>query len=618
MLRHDRLFLGLAAAALLAACPAGSHPPDGGAGTGHPDGGSPDIDGGSGGLSDAGADAGSRGCVYDVDCLGKGERCDGDGGCVPADPCDPAQGSNNCTNSPYCWIGGISTTNACYCHPLADGGGACYVQIPPCGPCEDALDCGPASQVDNPATCAPVGTSGSYCLPLNQTGTCPSGFVAGSAAGQSVCTPSCGSCPCSGCSSDSDCPQPADGICNASGNCQPPCETATDCPPGQVCHVLEKYLEPSLGTLYAAGRCGAPCGQDSDCARYQGDGGTPLVCEAAPGGERCRPKGCISDLECGQAAAPDASVVGWCDIWNGNQCVGDGCRIGLNPVGGQPFDDCIAGDACELPDGGAPGTLDAGPPQRGGCFQIPCFEVTGGAHDACNAGQLCCGEGDGGTSDCAGANPGACYPAPNPPWCVSCDPSNGAYLNPACAQAAGVVPGAIGCVTASGIPQNPPTFCAPSCDPAAPWTCPAGWTCEAQAPYLTDSSGCGSAMLLDAGEDDGGNHYFQCGCAPPLVACPSLPVALAETATCADCPISAADGGCTPASDGLGFNCLCDPSWDGGCPSFQNGGQTYQSTCVQLSGGAACVGLLPLECEKGVCGFGHACFPGHYACPDAG
>ena len=123
---------------------------------------------------------------------------------------------------------------------------------------------------------------------------------------------------------------------------------------------------------------------------------------------------------------------------------------------------------------------------------------------------------------------------------------------------------------------------------------------------------------LTAAEDDGGNHYYQCGCVPPLIQCPSVPSALAEVASCAACPISAADGGCVQAADGTGFNCVCDPSQDGGCPSFENGGQTYASACMQLSGGAACVGLLPLACESSVCTYGHACVPGRYACPDAG
>jgi hypothetical protein len=630
---RTRVSLGLLAAASLAVgCPKSQSTPDGGGDGGQgpgPDGGQ-HVDGGSGsdGGGDAGTDAGSSGCVADSDCLSVGMRCAPDGGCtLPASPCNPSEGSDNCSGTvSYCFTEGINTTNNCFCDPLPDGGGLCYLQTPSCVACATQLECGPASQVDNPGYCGAVGTQGNFCLPLDQGGDCPSGFLPGSVDNMNVCVPSCGACPCSGCTSNSGCPLPAVGVCNPNnGACEPPCQVQTDCPNGDVCNVLGKYLDPDLGTLYAAGQCGTPCTDESDCTVYEGDSGVSFYCDA-DAGSLCRPTGCIHDSECVQPGFPTGSVIGWCDIWDGNVCATSFCRIGENPVGDVAFNDCIAGYTCYLPDGGAPTYLpepDAGP-IHGECLPIPCNEIPGGAHTACSAGQLCCGEGDAGTK-CGGADAGECYSAPRPPWCSACDPTNGTYFNSDCADISDGYAGAVGCLTASGIQHNPPSWCGPACNPAQEWTCPAGWLCSAQPAYFSDCTSC--ATCLDAGQDSNGNPLYQCGCGG-LVGCPSVPQALYEGPSCSSCPVGAAAGGCLPAADDAGFNCLCLPD-GGGCPPFTFGGQTYPAVCITLSGVNVCAGALDTQCQigaaadggastGGLCTFGYNCTSGHYGCPDAG
>ncbi len=612
-------FATIALAAFSLACPKDRGGTDGGSSGGSQASGTSSGGGTSGGHGTSGGSTGgttgASGCQYDADCLATGLRCAPDGGCtLPATPCDPGQGSSNCANSSYCWTDGINTTNNCYCHPLADGGGACYVQEPSCAPCTSSIDCGPNGQVDSPGLCEPIGPSGSYCLPLDQTGSCPQGFLPGFVDGGDVCVPSCGKCPCSACTSDSDCPDPAAGVCGSNGVCKPPCQSAGDCPAGEVCNVLGKYLDPSLGTLYAAGKCGPGCNQDGDCAKYQDGAAVPLVCDA-DAGSLCRPAGCLHDTDCVAAAAPDGSVTGWCDIWGQNQCVGDACRLGLSPVTGAVFDDCIGGYACALPDGGSPGPLDAGAPGLGACFLIPCNEVTGGAHVACNAGQLCCGEGDGGSA-CGGAAVGACYPEPVPPWCQPCNPQNGSYFSPDCAGVNDGFPGAVACTTAPSAKGNA-AWCGPACTPSEPWTCPAGWDCQRQPYFASDCTTCDAGACLDAGQDSQGTPLFQCGCTSSAD-CPQVAQALYEGPDCSVCPQG--DAGCAVAADDAGVNCTCDPTslLAGGCPAFQFGGQSYATACQNVQGTNACVAYLPMQCVNSMCIYGYNCASTAYGCPDAG
>ncbi|MHB8420181.1 MAG: hypothetical protein ACYDCL_19070 [Myxococcales bacterium] len=606
-------------AALALACPkAGGGADAGGDGGPRASGGTTGTGGSSSGGGTSGGSGGTRGgahagpgCRYDLDCLSAGLRCSPDGGCtLPAAPCDPSQGSGNCTvqsSASYCLTDGISGTNNCYCAPLPDGGGLCYVQLPPCAPCSSGLDCGRPQDVDNPGACEPLG-AGSYCLPLDQTGNCPSGFLPGFVDGGNVCVPSCGACPCSACTSDGDCPSFPNGVCFPNGACGPPCQSSADCKSGEVCHVLGKYLDPSAGLLYGGGKCGPPCTGGADCGRYQEDAGVPLVCDA-DAGDLCRPAGCLADTDCLAADNPDASVIGWCDIWGQNQCVGDACRLGLSPRTGTAFQDCYDGYACALPDGGSPGPLDGGPPVLGLCFRIPC-NLAGGAHIACVAGQLCCGEGDAGAS-CGGAAVGDCYPEPEPPWCQACNPQNGSYFSPDCAGVNDGYPGAVACTSAPSV-KGPTAWCGPACDPGEPWTCPAGWGCDRQPLYMTDCSAC-PTECLDAGQVQG-QGSFECGCTA-AADCPIWGQALYQGSDCSLCPQG--DAGCVPAGSGSGVNCLCDPD-AGGCPLFQFGGQSFPSACQVVQGGNACVAYVPMLCDTGVCIQGYNCTSTAYGCPDSG
>ncbi len=611
-----RLFAAVALPLCLVGCPHPAGNADGGSTGGTSGGQSGSSSGGGSGGGDAGRDAGPGRCTVDVDCLWEGMRCAPDGGCVPASPCDPNQGSANCSNDPDCWTAGISTTNNCYCHPYEDGG-LCYVQIPPCGACANSLDCG-GNEVDNPALCGPLGDAGNFCLPLDQTGSCPQGFVFATAdGGVPICVPSCGSCPCSGCASDEDCKALQAGVCNSRGVCEAPCRGAGDCPNGQVCHVLGKYLDPAVGPFYGDGKCGPPCSPGGSCAAYQDDAGPALVCETDDGGTRCRPTGCLTDQECaGTPAGADASVAPWCDIWGGNVCDATGCRIGVDPASQLAYQDCVGGYGCELPDGGPPpAPSDAGPPLIGACFQIPCYAFPGGGRNACAAGELCCGDGDGGTS-CHGAAPGACYPAPNPPWCVACNPQNGSYFNPDCASGGDGFPGPVACLPASGLGSSPPSYCGSACDPKEEWTCPAGWQCARQSYIVQSCSSCGSDPCLDAGQDPQAGQVHQCGCGASSP-CPFLPQALAEYPDCTSC---ASILTCQRAADDAGYTCGC--VLDGGaCAPSTFAGAAVPAACVDTSGNGAgpfeCAAGVQSSCQGGVCTLGYACNAQHYAC-DAG
>ena len=79
-------------------------------------------------------------------------------------------------------------------------------------------------------------------------------------------------CPCGPCTTDIDCSNPAVGVCARGGGvCQAPCLPGlSQCPTvggvQQVCHVMDKYLDPTLPLeYYGGGRCGPPCTTDKDC-----------------------------------------------------------------------------------------------------------------------------------------------------------------------------------------------------------------------------------------------------------------------------------------------------------------------------------------------------------------
>jgi hypothetical protein len=222
----------------------------------------------------------------------------------------------------------------------------------------------------------PVPDAGDFCLFIDSAGCDRAYFPQELDGGESVCFPRCNTCPCLLCSSDADCPDLATGRCSPTGFCIPPCQEQSDCPPGEVCHVLTKYLDPSLGTLYGAGTCGSPCTSAADCAAYEGDGGMSLSCvvdrrypDAGPvddagGVSRCRVDGCMNFDECVQSPT-DAGTNTWCDLWAENQCVNTYCQLGVPAVG-----ECQVGFCCSADGGSAP--QDDGGPAHGVCVPGTC------------------------------------------------------------------------------------------------------------------------------------------------------------------------------------------------------------------------------------------------------
>jgi hypothetical protein len=339
------------------------------------------------------ADAGA-GCVYDIDCAPWHGLCLPDGGCQALTPdggwvCDPTSGPQPCilfaTGPDFTYCTDSNGANLCYCHPDSyfDQGGVCYRAIPECGGCTNSVDCG-GTQTDLNngvgSTCLPVADAGNFCL-FTYAGGCDKGFSQQRVDGIQVCYPHCNTCPCSFCISNSDCPAIDAGICSSTGACVPPCLTATDCPPGEVCHVLGKYLNPGLGVLYGGGQCGASCGASPDCSIYQGDSGTPLLACMAdrffpdggnnPGdaGARCRVDGCMKDDECIQTAN-DAGALTWCDLWSPNTCVDSYCQLGVVGDGGvYSSAECQKGYWC-VEDAGVTPQNDSGP-AHGVCSMAP-------------------------------------------------------------------------------------------------------------------------------------------------------------------------------------------------------------------------------------------------------
>lgn len=459
--------------------------------------------GSSGGLGprpDGGVDGGSGACHYDLDCAGSHGVC-ADGGCQPAtELCHPTfQGAPDCASS-KCQD---SLGNPlCYCHPDAtsDAGGFCYLPLPACAPCSNSIDCNSQTLSGTPGYCLPL-DGGSFCLPDGTSG-CGSfpGFTLGAFdGGLLVCSPACNTCPCSaGCTRNSDCKAIDAGVCGSNHLCLSPCTGQGDCAPGQVCHSLDKYLDPTLtlspltAPLYAGGECGPACQTTADCAVYQSVGGVALGCQADPAesnGHRCRPTGCVSDRECSSTqVAPDASYRPWCDVFNANACVGNACRLGGA--------DCTAGNYC-VADGGKLPT-DGGAPGTGECASAPCY--FSGAVISCAIDDLCCGEGDAGVSTCpSSVSLGDCYQAPQPPWCNSCDPSTGAFGHAECARPANALQfGGAGGASFCAQTQTG-GICQPACDRNVLSSCPNGWDCTDQLSAQSDCSGCGVNPCVDAG-----------------------------------------------------------------------------------------------------------------------
>lgn len=349
-------------------------------------------------------------CSYDIDCAPWHGLCADSGACIELPPtggrgtaeasntCDPDGGAQPCeqfatgSGFTYCTDPGTAT-NRCYCHPdpYFDQGGVCYRAAPECGPCKSSMDCG-ANETDlndgNGSTCLPVADAGAFCLFTYFGRRCDRAY--GQAVidgGALVCYPFCNTCPCAPCYTAADCPAVATGVCATSGACIPPCQVAANCPPNEVCHVLGRYLDPSLGPFYGAGECGPPCSSSSACAMYQGGGtGSVLTClpdHRYPDGgpplddagvrARCRVDGCMNTDECVEADT-DAGGTIWCDVWGGNQCVSDYCQLGTTAnEQNSSRTQCQIGYCC-MGDAGVARQDDAGP-AHGVCATAPLCQM---------------------------------------------------------------------------------------------------------------------------------------------------------------------------------------------------------------------------------------------------
>ncbi|MFN7133632.1 MAG: hypothetical protein ACK4N5_16265, partial [Myxococcales bacterium] len=384
----------------------------------------PDVDAG-GGDPDGGSTDGGKPfrCRIDDDCA-EDKRCDdATGDCIAAEKCqdDPSTCPGLGT---YC---DNEIGLGCRCAPssLAESpyNGFCKRRRPACSPCETDAQCGDdpnwfQSSLHEPGKCVLMpGETEKRCLELFKSQSkcsCGKSMQIGS---EYFCAPQDGKCGEDGtllcCTTDAECPPEYPACDQSSGRCVQPCtydfakEQTVNCRSDQVCNVDPQFLDPN-SLIFGAGRCAAPCKGDPECKQIRSD----FVCKAEKGSApRCRPAGCVSDHEC---PVPAGSFYrGYCEQSTG-QCKTDTCRRGTDPFG-NAYQDCVGGYKCD---------------NNNKCVEQTCVEQ-GGAENACNFGEFCCGEdrnGNGNPNDDPCTNSagvvigqqGKCYKAPNPPWCKSC------------------------------------------------------------------------------------------------------------------------------------------------------------------------------------------------------
>lgn len=389
-------------------------------------------DGGEDGGVDAGpVDAGPPPCTKDSECSARegGTRCDEKTGqCVMARGCNFTSDCQSEDFDDYCYRYGIQ----CRCALEGAGSvpgfaGVCQRRLASCEECTNDAECGNDNLFEPPGKCAALAGDSSgkkYCR-QQQVVSCPCGMVND---GAGYCVPQSGSCAEASCSKDSQCKQGTVCSSNTCGKCVPRCRwdflnkqnAAPGCAPGETCWVdAENTKADSL--YFGSGRCKPACTAEADCAQSPSNpfGGPNLTCRAeqGPGGalsaKRCRPKGeCMDNAECPELPVT-SNYLGFCDRASFS-CKSDTCRLGNDPVSGQPFKDCRNPYAC---------ASDAG---VNFCRLLGCAEQAGGAAAACSRGQYCCGEdkNNDGTSDpCppkAELGPDLCYDAPKPPFCQTC------------------------------------------------------------------------------------------------------------------------------------------------------------------------------------------------------
>ncbi len=350
--------------------------------------------------------------------------------------------------------------------------GHCKRVRKPCGKCTEDVECGNTEHFrsqDKQAVCVGGLTPEqphAYCFQV-VTSTCTCGKTY-SKDGKTICAPEepevCefGAFEC--CEKDYEagmgsvkgyCRDPGTPICDTkNGICRTPCKYEFDtgktvgCKTGQVCHVLEKRLDPDI-SFYARGRCGPPCKNNEECLadpdpavaqRLEDLGYACMKDEKAPEGmERCRPTGCIDDLECEDAPDVDGQAYrGFCNrvnrsciceppdaykTWDAETCFCRGVKKDgspwVNPEEQTPFtEDCYGSYTCDA---------DPLSPTANHCVEKTCIDW-GGAAAECELAEFCCGENpDRPCKDLAGNEAGKygeCYEAPLEVFCKTCESHN--------------------------------------------------------------------------------------------------------------------------------------------------------------------------------------------------
>lgn len=376
------------------------------------------------------------GCGADNQCKAQpGTRCDlPSGKCVAAETCRTDAHCGRDAAHDYC------KDETCFCVPdesVAGGEsemtGICWRPAQTCEPCEKSVECGEGPAFLNKEGACKVfyvdGAEANVCLP-KVSRACPAGTIT---ADESIwpdlkgmCVPQSGDCSSlEPCREDTDCRSEEMPVCDPVRQiCIPGCtfdivtKRTVGCSPGRVCHADPRGYDAGLldrcetAHKYGVGSCGPTCRDDDDCD-------DPYVCLDDGGGKRCRPKGCVHDLEC---TTQGGAFAGYCDVAAG-ECVFDACRLGTDPRLGceseKSFDDCAPAYKCE------------GDPRDGvgDCVEMNCLEQ-GGARTACNRGNFCAGEpfrdpvtrqpvDDRFVEIPDGEEAGICYPMDLPTWCTA-------------------------------------------------------------------------------------------------------------------------------------------------------------------------------------------------------
>lgn len=479
----------------------------------------------------------------DVECL-RDQECNGDameicviaegqqfGSCV-------AQGGG-CNVDQNC--GSVATEHCgsgnCYCAKNTNDDpfyGVCWHRLDFCATgCETDAECGNSNVFTRPAECVTYHVQGEgdtkVCLPtVIASQTCPPGYVMGGPDDGGLdmtgyCVPQQLFCPNTPCTSDVECKDPAFPVCDLARqicikgcfiNWQQDLETV-GCSPGKpACHAMPERYNPDLlndcataGT-FGTGKCGIECETDVDCAHRGNDvHGNPYVCKNDGGINRCRPAGCVDDMECPEPGS-GSEYLGYCDPYQ-QACTWNNCRMGVDPRNGcgvnDPYLDCNTTHKC---------VEDEGQPEGYGvCVLKNCID-NGGAMLDCKGGQFCAGEPmismmtgeeEGEPLPVPDDVPiGVCYDMDTPVWCgtTSCTPGDNS-----------------GC-RADNLPgrhDDNPGYCFPTQEGAQCYfgckytaECPALWSCDSSNLQVRSTLPDAGLKICESDFDCGtGNHCVE-------------------------------------------------------------------------------------------------------------